>query len=133
MKVLALDHGSARTGVAVSDPTGTLARPLPAIPRVDSAAGRAALDAVIAREEPAVIVVGEPRNLSGERGNQARAAGGFAGRLRGRHDIPVRMWDERLTTVEARRRGREGGSAADLDSMAACVLLKAFLAAGAEA
>ncbi len=131
MKVLALDHGSARTGVAVSDPTGTLARPLPAIERVDSAAGRATLDAIIEREEPVLIVVGEPRSLSGERGPQARAAGGFAGRLRGRVDIPVRMWDERLTTVEARRRGREGGASADLDSMAACVLLEAFLAAQA--
>lgn len=132
MKVLALDHGAARTGVAVSDPTGTLARPLPAIPRVDSATGRATLDAIIQRERPQMIVVGDPRTLSGERGPQARAAGGFAGRLRGRVDVPVRMWDERLTTVEARRRGHEGGSAADLDSIAACVLLEAFLAADPE-
>ena len=128
MKALALDHGAARTGVAVSDPTGTIARPLPAIARVDSAAGRRALDDVIAREEPAVIVVGEPRTLSGERGPQARAAGGFAGRLRARLSVPVVMWDERLTTVEAARRGREGGSQADLDSMAACVLLESYLA-----
>ena len=84
MKVLALDHGSARTGVAVSDPTGTIVRPLPAIARVDSPAGRRALDAVIAQEAPERIVVGEPRSLSGERGAQARAAAGFAGRLRGR-------------------------------------------------
>ncbi|MEQ8833084.1 MAG: Holliday junction resolvase RuvX [Miltoncostaeaceae bacterium] len=129
MRALALDHGSARTGVAVSDPTGTIARPLAAIPRVDSAAGRAALDAVIAEHEPQVIVVGEPRSLSGERGPQARAAGGFAGRLRGRVDVPVVMWDERLTTVEAARRGAEGGARADLDSMAACVLLESYLIA----
>lgn len=129
MKVLALDHGSARTGVAVSDPTGTIVRPLPAIARIDSAAGVRALDAVIAGEAPAVIVVGEPRSLSGERGSQARAAGGFAGRLRARVDVPVEMWDERLTTVEAERRAREGGSRADLDSLAACVLLEAYLAA----
>lgn len=129
MKVLALDHGSARTGVAVSDPTGTIARPLPAIARIDSAAGVRALDAVIAAEAPAMIVVGEPRSLSGERGSQARAAGGFAGRLRARVDVPVEMWDERLTTVEAERRAREGGSRADLDSLAACVLLEAYLAA----
>ena len=131
MKVLALDHGSARTGVAVSDPTGTIVRPLPAIARVDSPAGRRALDAVIAEHSPEVIVVGEPRSMSGERGAQARAAAGFAGRLRGRQGVPVELWDERLTTVEAQRRGREGGSRADVDSLAACVLLEAWLAARA--
>ncbi|WP_217924200.1 Holliday junction resolvase RuvX [Miltoncostaea oceani] len=131
MKVLALDHGSARTGVAVSDPTGTIARPLPAIARVDSPAGRRALDAVIAAEAPERIVVGEPRAMSGERGVQARAAAGFAGRLKSRVTVPVEMWDERLTTVEGGRRGREGGSRADLDSLAACVLLEAYLAARA--
>ncbi|HMM48416.1 MAG TPA: Holliday junction resolvase RuvX [Miltoncostaeaceae bacterium] len=128
MKVLALDHGAARTGIAVSDPTGTIARPLAAIERVDSTRGRAALDRLIAAEEPEVIVVGEPRTLSGERGPQARAAGGFAGRLRRRHSVPVVMWDERMTTVEAARRRREGGARADLDSLAACVLLEAYLA-----
>jgi putative holliday junction resolvase len=131
VKVLALDHGSARTGVAVSDPTGTIARPLPAIARVDSPAGRRALDAVIAAEAPERIVVGEPRAMSGERGVQARAAAGFAGRLKSRVTVPVEMWDERLTTVEGGRRGREGGSRADLDSLAACVLLEAYLAARA--
>ncbi len=129
MKVLALDHGPARTGAAVSDPTGTIARPLPAILRVDSPAGRRALDALIAAEAPERIVVGEPRSLSGERGTQARAAAGFAGRLKARVDVPVDLWDERLTTVEASRRGREGGSRADIDSLAACVLLEAYLAA----
>ncbi len=131
VKVLALDHGAARTGVAVSDPTGTIARPLPAIARVNSPAGRRELDAVIAREAPALVVVGEPRSMSGDRGAQARAAAGFAGRLRARTAVPVEMWDERLTTVEAGRRGREGGSRADLDSLAACVLLEAYLAARA--
>jgi putative Holliday junction resolvase len=98
---------------------------------VDAPAGRRALDAVIAAEAPDVIVVGEPRSLSGDRGAQARAAAGFAGRLRARTAVPVEMWDERLTTVEATRRGREGGSRADLDSLAACVLLEAWLAARA--
>jgi putative Holliday junction resolvase len=130
VKVLALDHGSARTGVAVSDPTGTIVRPLPAISRVDSPGGRRALDALIAEQAPDRIVVGEPRSLSGERGAQARAAAGFAGRLRARVAVPVELWDERLTTVEARRRGREGGSRADIDSLAACVLLEAYLAKG---
>lgn len=129
MKVLALDHGSSRTGVAVSDPTGTITRPLRAIARVDAPAGRRELDALIRAEAPERIVVGEPRSLSGERGAQARAAAGFAGRLRSRVSVPVDLWDERLTTVEAARRGREGGSQADLDSLAACVLLEAYLSA----
>jgi putative Holliday junction resolvase len=129
VKVLALDHGPSRTGVAVSDPTGTIARPLPAIRRVDSPAGRRELDALIAHERPEAIVVGEPRSLSGERGEQARAAAGFAGRVRARVEVPVELWDERLTTVEASRRSRESGSRADLDSLAACVLLEAYLAA----
>ena len=115
----------------MSDPTGTIARPLPAIARVDSPVGRRELDAVIAREQPERIVVGEPRSMSGEVGAQARAAAGFAGRLRARTSVPVDLWDERLTTVEAGRRGREGRSRADLDSLAACVLLEAYLAAQA--
>ncbi|MEW6581156.1 MAG: RuvX/YqgF family protein, partial [Actinomycetota bacterium] len=77
MKVLALDHGASRTGVAVSDPTGTLARPLPAIRRVDSPAGRAVLADVVAREAPERIVVGDPRHLSGARGRQAKEAAAF--------------------------------------------------------
>jgi putative Holliday junction resolvase len=128
VKVLALDHGPARTGVAVSDPTGTIARPLPAIRRVDTPAGRRALDAVIAQEGPEAIVVGDPRSLSGDRGSQARAAAGFAARLRSRVGVPVELWDERLTSVEAARRSRESGSRADPDSLAACVLLEAYLA-----
>jgi putative Holliday junction resolvase len=128
VKVLALDHGPARTGVAVSDPTGTIARPLPVIRRVDSPEGRRALDDLIARERPERIVVGEPRTLAGGRGSQARMAATFARRLRGRVDVPVELWDERLTTVEAERRGREAGARADADSLAACVLLEAYLA-----
>lgn len=128
MKVLALDHGPARTGVAVSDPTGTIARPLPAIPRVDSPEGAALLDRVIADEAPERILVGDPRGLSGARGGQARSAGGFAARLRARVSLPVDLVDERLTTVEAGRRRAESGARGDLDSLAACVLLEGYLA-----
>jgi putative Holliday junction resolvase len=131
VKVLALDHGAARTGVAVSDPTGTLARPLPAIARVDTPAGMDALARVVAEEAPEAIVVGEPTLMSGRRGTQARAARAFAGRVRTRFGLPVELLDERLSTAEARRRrdesrgGRRGGP--DLDSLAACVLLEAWL------
>lgn len=131
MKVMALDHGRSRTGVAVSDPTGTLARPLAAISRVDSPQGMRMLEAVIAREQPERIVVGEPLLLSGQRGAQARAAAGFADRLRGRVDVPVELVDERLSTKEASRRLAEAGlgrrGRPDLDSASACVLLEAVL------
>ena len=131
MKVLALDHGSARTGVAVSDPTGTIARPLPAIARVDSPAGRRALDAVIAERGARARSwwasrASCPASAAPRRGRRPASRA----RLRGaRQSVPVELWDERLTTVEAQRRGREGGSRADLDSLAACVLLEAYLAA----
>lgn len=126
--MLALDHGRARTGVAVSDPTGTIARPLPPIRRVESREGRAELDRVIADLAPELIVVGEPKLMSGEVGEQARAAAAFAERLRARVGVPVALVDERLTTVEAGRRAGESGSATSVDSLAACVLLESYLA-----
>lgn len=133
MKALALDLGRARTGVAVSDPTGTLVRPLPVIREIDRPEGVASLDAVLADEAPEVIVIGEPRLMSGERGEQAHHASSFAGRLRSRVDARVVLMDERMSTTEAQRRQREGGSTADLDSLAACVILEAWLRAQQEA
>ncbi len=131
MKLLALDHGRARTGVAVTDPTGTLARPLPAIARVDSPKGMAILGELIATEAPELVIVGLPRLMSGELGAQARAASGFADRLRGRFGVAVELVDERLTTKEAARRLEESaggrGTRPDLDSVAACVLLESVL------
>ncbi len=129
MKALALDLGRARTGVAVSDPSGTLVRPLPIIHEIDRAEGAAMLDAVLADEAPEVIVIGEPRLMSGERGEQAHHASSFAGRLRARVDVRVVLMDERMSTTEAQRRQREAGSTADLDSLAACVILEAWLRA----
>ncbi len=79
MKVLALDFGSARTGVAVSDPTGTVARPLTTVEGATTDAGFARLLAVIAAEEPVLVVVGLPLTLRGER----RRAGARNGRVRG--------------------------------------------------
>jgi len=133
MKALALDLGRARTGVAVTDPTGTLVRPLPVIREIDRAEGAAELDAVIAREQPDVIVIGQPLLMSGDAGEQAHHASSFAGRLRRRVDARVVLIDERMSTAEAERRARETGSSTDIDSLAACVILEAWLAAGEEA
>jgi putative Holliday junction resolvase len=101
---------------------------LPVINRIGSPAGRRELDRVIAEQSPELIVVGEPRHLSGARGKQARRAAAFAEGLRKRVSVPVELVDERLTTVEAGRRAAEAGSSTAIDSLAACVLLEAYLA-----
>ena len=117
MKVLALDFGSARTGVAVSDPSGTLARPLTIVERAATDAGFAKLLAVIAAEEPELVVVGMPLTLRGEHGEQARATDAFVERLRAAQPVAVETYDERFTSVLA------GGD----DAIAAAHLLESFL------
>ena len=101
MKALALDLGRARTGVAVTDPSGTIVRPLPVIHEIDRPEGAAALDAVLAEQAPEVIVIGKPLLMSGVAGEQAHHASSFAGRLRARVDARVELADERLSTAEA--------------------------------
>ena len=117
MKVLGLDYGSARTGVAVSDPTGTLARPVATIERVDEAAGFDKLLALVRSEEPELVVVGLPLTLRGEHGEQARATAAFVERLRAAVQTRVELWDERFTSVLA------GGD----DARAAAHLLSSYL------
>ncbi len=119
MKVLALDFGSARTGVAVSDPTGVVARPLGVV-------AKANLDeiAAIARDqEVEEIVVGHPLTLRGERGEQARAAERFAKALRAAVDIPVVLFDERFTTDLA----QQSPSDSSEDARAAAHILSSYL------
>ena len=101
MKVLALDYGSARTGVAVSDPTGTVARPLGTIDRVGNPAGFDRLLEVIDIEAPDRIVVGLPLTLRGEHGAQARETDCFVDALREATDVPIESWDERFTSTLA--------------------------------
>jgi putative Holliday junction resolvase len=126
VKVLALDYGSARTGVAVSDESGTLATPLQTIERVGTAAGMAALLAIVEAERPGLIVVGLPRTPSGERGSQAGASVAFAGRLRARVEVPVELEDERFTTTIAQQRTSRSARSS-LDARAAAVLLQGVL------
>ena len=112
MKVLALDYGRARTGVAVSDPTGELARPLCVVERARSAGGLARLADIVAEEEAEVVVVGLPLTLKGERGKQARETEGFVEVLREVLDVPVETYDERFTSKLAG--GDDAGAAAHL-------------------
>jgi putative holliday junction resolvase len=122
VKVLALDYGPARTGVAVSDPTGTVARPLGVVEYVDEEDGFARLLDVIRAEEPDLIVVGMPLTLRGDHGEQAQATQRFVESLRETIEVPVEVFDERFTTTLA---GREG-KAPD-DARAAAHLLAGFL------
>lgn len=124
MKTLALDYGSARTGVAVSDPSGTLARPVGVVEKVRSKIGMARLVELIAAEQPERIVVGLPLTLRGARGSQARETEQFVEALRGAVDVPVETFDERFTTALA---ARSGGTAAAEDARAAAHLLAGWL------
>ena len=114
MKVLALDFGSARTGVAVSDPTGTIARPLCVVERAADGAGLARLAQLIGEEEVEHVVVGMPLTLRGERGEQAVATERFVEALRRTVGVPVETFDERFTTVLAGPGGDDADAAAHL-------------------
>lgn len=123
--MLALDFGRARTGVAVSDPTGTVARPLCVIERAGSAAGLAALARLIGEEEAERVVVGMPLTLKGERGEQARETEAFVEALAALTDVPVETYDERFTTDLAEQ---TPSSSAGEDALAAAHLLTSYLA-----
>jgi len=128
MRVLALDHGEARCGCAVSDPSETVVRPVGAVERPDTRKGVARVAALAAELEAELIVVGLPVTLSGEEGHQAREARAFAARLEERSGRPVELYDERLTT----RMAAATGGRSDLDSRAAAHLLESYLAARAQ-
>ena len=120
MKVLALDYGAARTGVAVSDPTGTLARPLRTVERAASEECMEELAELVRAEEVERVVVGLPLTLRGERGSQAEETERFAAALQAILDVPVERFDERFTTTLA-------GPGAGVDARAAAHLLTSYL------
>jgi len=127
-RVLALDHGSARCGCAISDPSGTLATPMPVIERPDTRRGLAAIARLVEEKRAERVIVGLPLTLRGEEGEQAERARTFAERLGRRVSVPVELHDERLTTRLAERtRGN-----ADADSRAAAHLLESYLAGAPE-
>jgi putative transcription antitermination factor YqgF len=123
-KVLALDYGAARTGVAVSDPSGTIARPLGVVERAGSDDGLTRLAEIVREQEPERVVVGLPLTLRGARGAQAAETARFVQALSERVDVPVESFDERFTTVLA---AGDPGPAADEDARAAAHLLTAYL------
>jgi putative holliday junction resolvase len=123
VKVLALDYGSARTGVAVSDPTGTLARPLEVVENASAPAGLKHLAELVEREEVEQIVVGLPVTLRGERGAQAEETEAFVSALRAVTGVPIESFDERFTTKLAEAQPSE----APPDAVAAAHLLSTYL------
>jgi putative holliday junction resolvase len=120
VKVLALDYGSARTGVAVSDPTGTLARPLRTVRGASSDEGLRELAELVRTEEAERVVVGLPLTLRGELGKQAEETERFAAALEAILDVPVERFDERFTTTLAGPGGND-------DARAAAHLLTSYL------
>jgi putative Holliday junction resolvase len=123
VKVMALDYGSARTGVAVSDPTGTLARPLGVVEQAGTDNGLAELARLVRAEEVERVVVGLPLTLRGTRGEQAAETERFVEALRGVVEIPVELFDERFTTDLAQQTAGD----APVDALAAAHLLSGWL------
>ncbi len=127
---MAVDLGTVRTGVAVSDELGMLAQPWKTLP-----GGEAALEAVVSAVgelKPVRVLVGLPRNMDGTYGPAAEGARAFAEQLKSRVPCPVELWDERLTTVSAQRALRESGRKARdqrgvVDQVAAQFLLQSWL------
>ena len=121
--MIALDYGSARCGVAVSDPSGTLATPREPILKPATKRGFAALLALIAELEAERVIVGLPLSLSGDDSAQTTETRAFADRLARAVPVPVELYDERFTTSLALQAGGSGS----LDSRAAATLLAEWL------
>jgi putative pre-16S rRNA nuclease len=118
VKVLAIDYGRVRSGIAVSDPSGTVARPVGVVQEAASDSGLEQIVQLVLDERVEEVVVGMPFTLRGEHGAQARETDEFVQALRARVDVPVETYDERFTTVL-------GGE----DDKAAAHLLTSFLQA----
>jgi putative Holliday junction resolvase len=121
--VLAVDHGEARVGVAVSDPSGTIATPVGVVEPPD--AGEVAT--LVAERGAGLVLVGLPVSLDGTEGTQAMAAREFSAAVAERVSVPVETYDERLTTRMAEQSARSGARAAP-DALAAAHLLESYLA-----
>jgi putative Holliday junction resolvase len=131
-RILALDPGSRRIGLAVSDPTATLAQPLPPVERTGDQDWAEAIAALVAELKVVEIVVGLPRHMDGSEGESSAEARRMAETLRERMHIPVKLWDERLTTVAAERMFRESGvktqqARKHMDGVAAMLILQGYL------
>jgi putative pre-16S rRNA nuclease len=132
MRILALDHGTKRIGVAVSDETQTIAQPLEYIPAEPFADFLARLKQLLAEKEISLILLGLPRNMDGSYGPAAQKVEVFAAALKSAVTVPIKLWDERLTTKMANQILIQGNVRRDkrkekVDKMAAAILLQSYL------
>ncbi|MGD1083659.1 MAG: Holliday junction resolvase RuvX [Verrucomicrobiota bacterium] len=137
MRILGLDHGSKRVGVALSDETACIAQPLEFIAAEPLAACLERIKAIAADRQVGQIVVGLPRNMNGTYGPAAEAARKFAASLEHALGLPVKLWDERLTSVQANRLLIEAGVSrarrkTKVDQSAAAILLQSYLDAASQ-
>ena len=131
-RILALDLGKKRIGLALSDPLGLTAQGLPTLQRINIRTDLAELDRLAAENDVQLILLGLPLHMSGDEGRQAQYTRDFAARLTERPGRDVRLWDERLTTVEAQRVLKSSGistakRARAVDQLSAQILLESFL------
>ena len=131
-RILALDLGKKRIGLAISDPLGITAQGLPNLVRVRKRADLAALDQLVRERQVGLILMGNPINMRGDDGRQSGWVLEFAQALEQRTGLPVKLWDERLTSVEANRVLRSSGisiekRAAAVDRLSAVILLQSYL------
>ena len=132
MRILGVDPGERRTGVALSDPTGVLATPLTVLSCKSREEEFAAIAQLAIQHQVERIIVGYPRSLDGSIGPQARRVERYADRLAERVTVPVSLWDERFSTVEAEALVHETGRHVQrerIDSLAAAVVLQDYLEA----
>ncbi|HEV8543649.1 MAG TPA: Holliday junction resolvase RuvX [Verrucomicrobiae bacterium] len=132
MRVLAIDHGAKRMGIAISDPTATIAQPLEFIPAEPFTGFLERLKQLIREKEVEMILVGMPRNMDGSYGPAAAKVQEFVAVLKETIPIPIRTWDERLTSVQANRMlvqadVRRKDRKEKVDKAAAAILLQSFL------
>ncbi len=131
-RVLALDLGARRVGLALSDELGITAQGLPTLERTNLREDLARVTSLAQERGVAMFLIGNPLNMSGSEGRQSAWVRQFAEKLESRSGLPVRLWDERLTTVEAERVLDQGGVSRDkrrmaVDRLAAVILLESYL------
>jgi putative holliday junction resolvase len=131
-RILALDLGKKRVGLAISDPMGITAQGLPNLVRTNKRADLEELGRIAREREVELVLLGNPVNMGGNEGRQSRWVHEFAAAVESRLGLPVRFWDERLTSVQAGRVLRESGisiekRAAAVDRLSAVILLQSYL------
>jgi putative Holliday junction resolvase len=126
-RILGLDVGERRIGLAISSPEGRLAVPLRILEREKEPSDIEAIAEIARAEEASAIVVGYPLSLDGSVGQQARRVEAFARRLQKAIGLPLELWDERLTSVQAKRSLAGRRSRGPVDDIAAAIILQAYL------